>query len=137
MLRRSVKIADNMTIRREKMMENLSMTKGLILAEPVQLALQVYCIKKNLDIDTHEYVRKLSDKAVNENVDFLSIIKDDNIISDMLTSLSITDRTVLLSPEKYIGTVEEDIEYLTNTWETQLNEIENRIKQHIENTSYL
>lgn len=137
MLRRSVKIANNMTIRREKMMENLSMTKGLILAEPVQLALQVYCIKKNLDIDTHEYVRKLSDRAVNENVDFLSIIKNDSFISDMFTGLNVEERTVLLSPEKYIGTVEEDIEYLTNTWETQLDEIENKIKRHVENVSYL
>jgi adenylosuccinate lyase len=132
MLRRSLKIAENMTIRREKMLQNLGITKGLILAEPLQLSLQVYCIKKDLDFDTHEYVRKLSDKAMNENKDFSSIIKGDKLVSEMISNLSEEDRAILLSPEKYLGTAEEDVETISNIMENQLNELESKIELHFQ-----
>ncbi|MGQ9781376.1 MAG: lyase family protein [Nitrososphaeria archaeon] len=137
MLRKAVKVSQNMTIRRQKMMENLGITKGLILAEPLQLALQVYCIKKGLEIDSHEYVRKLSDRAVDENKDFVSVAKNDMLVREMLDNLSEEKRLTLLSPEKYVGTAEDDVDNLSCQWEQQLAELEDRIGKHISNVKYV
>lgn len=137
MLRRATKIANSMTIRRERMAYNLGITRGLILGEPLQLALQVYCAQRNLNIDTHEYVRKLSDKAIEEDKEFWIIMEEDTLTKEMLSILTKEQRDMVLSPEKYIGTVEEDVEKWTNGWESQLNELDERIKKHQETVNYI
>ena len=55
----------------------------------------------------------------------------------MLKELEPEDKKILLDPEKYIGTVEEDVKIMIKEWELQLNELENRIKKHQETVKYI
>jgi len=137
MLRRSVTVSQNMTIRRQRMIENLGITRGLILAEPLQLALQVYCAKKGLEIDAHEYVRRLSDKAIEGDRDFVTVARNDELVQEMLSGLSEEKRSILLSPERYLGTAVEDVENLSLQWEQQLDELQGRIEGHRSNVKYM
>jgi len=136
-LRRGTKIAKNMTIRRDKMAQNLGITQGLILGEPLQLELQMYTARKGLNIDTHNHVRKLSTKALEEEKPFWEIIEKDELTQQLLKELESENKEILLDPNKYIGTVEDDVEIMINEWELQLNELENRIKKHQETVKYI
>lgn len=136
MIRKAANIAEKMTIRRDRMAYNIGLTKGLILGEPLQLTLQVYCAKRGIDLDTHEYVRQLSDKAQEEATDFREVIQKDKLINEMLSSLDKESRETLLSPEKYLGTVEEDVELISDEWEKQLLKIEERINRHLSTVRY-
>ncbi|MBS3055241.1 MAG: hypothetical protein J4452_01985 [Candidatus Aenigmarchaeota archaeon] len=137
MLRRGTKIAKNMTIRRDRMAQNLGITQGLILGEPLQLALQYFTAGKGLDIDTHDHVRKLSSKALEEEKPFIEIMEQDDLTKQLLEELDPENKEMLLDPKKYIGNVVEDVKEIVAEWEKQLNELEERIKKHNETVKYI
>ncbi len=136
MIRKGATIAEKMTIRKDRMAHNIGMTQGLILGEPLQLTLQVFCAKRGLDLDTHEYVRKLANKAQEEGIEFWKVIKEDALVNELLSSLDKESKETLLSPEKYLGTVEEDVSIMVEEWEKQLLSLEEQIDKHSRTVKY-
>ncbi len=136
-IRTSKGIADRMTIRREQALQNLGITNGLIIAEPLQLALQVYCAERGIDIDTHEHVRKLSDQSIESGEPFNDFMKTDTLVNDMLPTLTSSRRRMLLNPEDYLGTIKEDVELSTSAWEKELKKAREKIEGHNSGVHYI
>jgi len=137
MIKRAADIAEAMTIRRERMAQNLGITKGLIIAEPLQLAMQRYCAEHGIDEDTHEYTRRLASRAVEGGLYFTDVMTEDPLVQQVLASLSEEKKEILMNPEKYLGTAVEDIERNTKRWDSQLSDLEARIQKHNEVVSYI
>jgi adenylosuccinate lyase len=133
MIKRAEKVARNMTIRKERMAQNLGLTEGLICAEPLQLYLQKW-IGNNLEefIDAHEHVRVLSRKATEEGLSFYKSIASDELIQRALEDATEEEREMILDPEKYIGTTIKDIEKQTEKWQKALYALEEEIRKYKE-----
>lgn len=121
MVKKAAKVTGKMTIRKEKMAENLGMTQGLICAEPLQVYLQRW-MGLNTDefIDAHEHVRQLTDRARDEEISFLDVISEDDLIQRALQDAPEKKRKMILDPEKYLGTCLEDFERDSQRWEEEL-----------------
>ena len=78
---RVIRIVNNMTIRKEQMLRNIQITKGLIISEGLQLILQQWC-GYNCEnfIDCYDYVKKLSEEAIDQGVPLNAIIKKDQFV---------------------------------------------------------
>ena len=64
-------------------------------------------------------------------------MKDDELTQQMLPTLNKDQQDMLLSPEKYLGTVEEDVEKQSKIFEEELNELEKRIDDHNNRVKYI
>ena len=88
----------------EKIKENLYLSKSLNLAESVMQAL----VKKGMPRqEAHELLRKLSQKAIEEEKSFEEILSENKVVSRYL---SIEEIKELLKPENYIGLAVEKTE---------------------------
>ncbi len=117
----AAKISKKMTVRPEKMAENIAITKGLIAAEPLQNYLQLWCGLSNRDyFDAHEYIRKISDKCVENDLVFIDEIQKDPTIRRALDEATFKQREMILEPEKYIGSAVRDVELYTEKAEEVL-----------------
>jgi len=126
MAKTGAKIAENMTVRKERMAENLGMTKGLICAEPLQAYLQRWCgLKDHEFFDAHEHVRQISNKAVEEGGNFIDLVQEDELISTALDNASDKQREMILNPEKYLGTCIRDVEIYTERCEKRFESLGN------------
>ncbi len=133
MVKRASSMAEKMTIRREKMAENLGITQGLICAEPLQLYLQQWKGLNTDDyFDAHEYVRRMSNLAREEGISFFELMEKDELVQAALSSAPEKTRGMILDPEKYIGTCIRDFETQSKKWEEQLYELERDVKKHLE-----
>lgn len=133
MIRKAANVARKMTIRKEKMAENLGMTQGLICAEPLQVYLQRWVgLNTNEFIDAHEHVRQLTDKARDEGKPFLDLVAEDDLIQRALQDAPDDKKDMILKPEKYLGTCAEDFERDSQKWEKQLYDLERNVEIYIE-----
>jgi len=128
MMKKSNEIANEMTVRKDKMLQNIGLTQGLICAEPLQNYLQKW-IGFNSDkfVDAHDYVMRLSKKSLRETIPFLELILNDELIQKALEDATPEQREQILNPEKYIGTCIEDMKEGIERWEKQLYELENSL----------
>ncbi len=131
-IRTTRSVADRMTIRRERALQNLGITQGLIISEPLQLALQVHCARVGKDVDTHEYVRLLADQSIEKSEPFVEYMKGDTLVMEMLPTLTRRARRMLLNPEQYLGTIIEDVRLSTKEWERELQRLRERIERNKE-----
>ncbi|UCD07628.1 MAG: hypothetical protein JSW41_01515 [Candidatus Aenigmatarchaeota archaeon] len=136
MIKKATNVAKKMTIRKEKMAENLGITQGLICAEPLQTYLQRW-LGLNTDrfFDAHEYVRKLSDKARKEGKSFIDLAKKRKIIQRALQDAPEEKKEMILNPEKYLGTCLKGFERDSQKWEKELYSLEKDVEKHIEMAS--
>jgi adenylosuccinate lyase len=133
MAKRAASVADRMTIRKEKMAENLGITQGLICAEPLQLYLQQWTgLNTDGYVDAHEHLRKISNRVRDEGVSFFELIEKDELIQRALKDAPERKREMMLKPEKYIGTCVRDFEVSSKRWEKQLYELERDIGRHVQ-----
>lgn len=120
MISTGAKVAKNLTVRKEKMAENLGMTRGLICAEPLQMVLQDWVGRSSEEfVDTHEHVRVLTNKAIESGISFQDAVNEDELVQKVLKDASPEVVEMIFDPSKYIGTAVKDVEdYIKNCNET-------------------
>jgi len=97
MLRLLTTIIENLVINKQKIAENINMTKGCIFAERILMALS----NKGADRQKmHEHIKQLAWKAQNENKHLKELLLEDEIIKQKLTEEEITK---LMDANTYIG----------------------------------
>ncbi len=96
-------VFEHLAVFPERMKENLNQSKGLPMAEAVMTKL----VSKGMGRgDAHELMRTISQKAIQQNTDLLSIALSEQKISKYLTH---KDLTQALNPENYLGVTEDII----------------------------
>lgn len=132
-VKKAAGVARKMTVRAEKMAENLGMTRGLIVAEPLQNYVQRWVgLSGGPFVDAYEHVKGLADRAAEEGVNFIDLIREDPFITRALGDASDSQREMILCPEKYPGTSVRDVERLTEMWEGQLFNLEECLDKELE-----
>lgn len=123
-------IARNMTIRKEKMAENLGLTKRLICAEPLQNWLQYWiAITGREFMDAHAYVTKIVKKAQAEERDFIETAMEDELVRRALTDAQEEVREMIIDPKKYIGFAREMAEEACSIWKENLEALKKKLNK--------
>jgi len=94
----------NLAVFPENMQKNLDATKGLIMAEAVMIALVGKDVGRQ---DAHEFMRRLSMKAMENNTSLEEEISGDEHISGLFTP---EELDALMDPKNYIGRAEEIVD---------------------------
>ncbi len=115
MLSTMIKVIRNIQVNREKIRENLQLTKGLVLSERVMMTLT----RKGMNRQrAHELVRKLALQAIKENRPFEEVLLKEREVTEKITPKEIEK---LLNPKTYTGLA---AQITTKT----ISEIKRRIK---------
>jgi len=103
-LTRSIDLLENLEFKPENIKRNLSMTRGLIMAEKVMVTL----VDKGMGRqDAHELIRKDSMQVYETGQSFLDVLAGDPEVAKYLSKKELEE---LMKPEKYIGTAVEQVE---------------------------
>lgn len=106
MINELTKILQGLEFDKEKIEENLNLTKGACLAEKIMVEL----VNKGLGRqEGHEILRQAAIKARNENLYMKDILIEDNKIKNLFSKEELDE---ILDPHKYIGKAIEQIENL-------------------------
>jgi adenylosuccinate lyase len=98
------RVLDGLTIKKERIRENLDFLHGINMAESVMIELT----RKGMDRqDAHEHVRVASMKALETKKPLSEVLSDDPAVMALLQPLEIAD---LLDPDRYIGTAVRQVE---------------------------
>ncbi len=115
MLTEMIEIIEKIKVNKEKIKENLHLTKGLVMSERIMMALT----KKGMGRqEAHQTLRKIALKSVNENKEFRITLLQDKEIKKKLTRKEIDE---LLNPETYTGLAEKVIERTIQAINNSLN----------------
>ncbi len=108
MLEQMKYILENLEFFEENIERNLNMTKSLILAERIM----VYLSKKGImgRQQAHEFVRQMSIKAKQQNID----LKQALLQSDIINKIDKQEFEALFDPHSYIGKAKEIVERVIN-----------------------
>jgi adenylosuccinate lyase len=139
MIDKATKIAEKMTIRREKMAQNLGISKRLICAEPLQLYLQKW-VGEHLGfefLDAHEHIRNLTNTAVETGKDLFDVVGEDELVAGVLKSASPEIREQIYDPKLYLGTAKESTESFADKWEQRLGDLDSACKRHMKEMVYI
>ena len=101
-IEKSIGLIAGLEIDKERMLANLEITKGLIYAENVTLALAAKIGKTN----AHELVEKACKKALAENKHLKEVLTEMNV--------EVSDLSSLFNPENSIGNSKEIIDSIIN-----------------------
>ena len=134
---RATRLMNKMIIRKERMLENIKFTKGLIISEALQLFLQQWYSNNQEFFDSHELVRKLSSEAIEQDLSLFDIIEKSELIKKALNNTSKKKKEMILNPEKYLGTCIEDVKTSISELEKCIELIERKCENHIKTVSYL
>jgi len=93
---KAVEVTNGLEVRKEQMLRNLELTKGLIYAENVSLALAEKIGKQ----DAHQLVEQLSKEAQERNVHLKDLVLSEDTITKHLSKAQIES---LFNPESSIG----------------------------------
>ena len=93
---RAKKLLENLVVYPERMRENLNLTKGLMYAEPVMLALGKHIGKQT----AHEVVYEISMDCFENNVLFIDGLLANETVAKYLTRADLEN---IMQPEHYIG----------------------------------
>ena len=91
-------IVANLRIDKERMLQNLSITRGRAMSEAVMMALTKKGVNRQ---EAHEMLRKLTIQSALEKRDFKQILLDDKVVSSKLSEKEIDSA---LNPKNYLGT---------------------------------
>jgi adenylosuccinate lyase len=99
-------IVGNLRVDEQKMIENLEVTKGRNMSEPILTALVGKGMNRQ---EAHELLRKLAMKSQIENVDFKEILFEDTAVSGKLTK---TEIEAALNPRNYLGSAVKQVDLM-------------------------
>jgi adenylosuccinate lyase len=91
-------IVANLRVDSERMLQNLSLTRGRAMSEAVMMALTKKGVNRQ---DAHELLRKLTIQSAVENKDFKQVLLKDKFVSSKLNEKEIDQA---LNPKNYLGT---------------------------------
>jgi len=111
-VRKLKSILERLEVDRERMQENFLRAKDAVIAEPLYILLSYYGHP-----DAHEYVRRKSFQAYNENKSLKELVESDPEISEYLRKFTSEQREMVFSPEKYTGIAAEKTEKVVSYWE--------------------
>jgi adenylosuccinate lyase len=115
---RAIRVAENLKAEPENMLRNLSMSKNVITAEPLQLL-----IASQGSPTAHGDINKLSDRALKENRSVVSLALEDPELSRYMSQLRKDQIDTLSNPEKYIGEAKKVALAIAEKWEKRLAEL--------------
>jgi adenylosuccinate lyase len=91
-------IIANLRVDKERMMQNLSLTKGRAMSESVMMTLTKKGVNRQ---EAHEMLRKLTIQSALEKRDFKQVLLEDRFVSSKLAEKEIDQA---LDPKNYLGT---------------------------------
>jgi adenylosuccinate lyase len=129
-IRRATGLADIFKVRRNRIAHNIGLTNGQVIAEPLQLSLQLWTARQGRFFDAYEHVKKLSEQAAEKGKPLQELAKEDSTIAQMLKELQPEDVEMILDPVKYTGTAHEDAKEYFDKVEADLKVLEEAVKVH-------
>jgi adenylosuccinate lyase len=136
-IRRATGLVEIFKVRRNRIANNIGLTKGQVIAEPLQLSLQLWTAKQGRFFDAYEHVKKLSEKAAEADRPLQEVAKEDELIAQMLKELPLEDSDTIMDPVKYIGTAHEDAKAYFSKVENDLKLLEEAVNVHIATVVYV
>ena len=97
MLKKTDYIFDGMIVHADKMLKNIELSKGLVMAEPVMMKLTEKGLGRQ---DAHEILRKASMIAMNEDRQLRDVLLETDELKNVLTAEEII---ALMDPASYTG----------------------------------
>jgi adenylosuccinate lyase len=91
-------IVANLRVNPDRMLQNLSLTQGRAMSEPVMMALTTKGVNRQ---EAHELLRKLTIQSALDRVDFKQTLLGNKFILDKLSEKEIDEA---LNPKSYLGT---------------------------------
>lgn len=102
-LKHSRYVLENLVVDKDKMLENLGLNGGLIMAEAVMMGLAPKIGKKK----AHDIIYEAAGFANDQGISLEDALKNDETITSLLSEQEIKD---LINPLNYLGSVEEMID---------------------------
>jgi adenylosuccinate lyase len=115
---RAIRVAGNLRSEPENMKRNLSMSKNVLTAEPLQLL-----IAEQGSDTAHADINRLSDRALKENKSVVSLAQEDPELARYVSQLRKDQIDTLSNPEKYIGESTKVALNIAEKWEKKLEEL--------------
>ena len=115
-LNKAIRILENLSVKRDKILQNIWYTRGLIFSEAIMmhLASKGYGRQK-----AHSLIRKIAMKAYTNNLDFKEALLSNSEIRRFLSPKEIEE---LFNPNRYIKVAKKRIKKLINIAEKKLGE---------------
>jgi len=108
------KVCEKMVVDKESMARNFSKSEQGIVAEPLYLLLAA-----KGHADAHEYVRKKTLEAGEQQVSLMELVNEDEEIKPFLERLSPPQKEILDNPKKYTGQAEQKTVEVCGYWKVQ------------------
>lgn len=106
-------------IDKEKMKQNLELSKDSIVAEPLYILLALKGFP-----DAYDYTRQLVERAYRTNTSLNVIIEKDERIKPYLAKLTPEQKTILQDPQQYLGDAPQRTEVACRLWELEIQRVE-------------
>ncbi len=115
---RLTRSSERLVVNKTKMRANFASSEDTIIAEPLYILLSYYGHP-----DAHEYVRKKTFQAYNENKSLRELIEaeDDEEVLSYMKRFTQEQRAMTFDAEKYTGIAAEKAEKVADYWERVLN----------------
>ncbi|MHC1610811.1 MAG: lyase family protein [Candidatus Methanospirareceae archaeon] len=111
-VRKLNQISERLEVDRRRMRENFLRARDNIIAEPLYILLSYYGHP-----DAHEYVRRKSFQAYEENKSLREVVECDDEILSYLRKFTDEQKEKVFDPEKYVGIAAEKTEKIVDYWE--------------------
>ncbi len=98
-----LKVLSGLQVRPERMVENLTLTRGLIMSEALMLELARRGMARD---DAYRLVRELALKAIREDKPFSEVVTGDKRVIKLIPPGELRE---ILKPENYLGTAPEQV----------------------------
>jgi len=108
------KTIKNLKVDKDNLKRNLTMNKGLIIAEPLYILLAAYDHP-----DAHETVKQLTLKAQSTKKPLISIIKQEKSLQKYLKKFSKDQLKIIDNPENYVGISVKKTESVCKYWKKE------------------
>jgi adenylosuccinate lyase len=115
-IRRLTQIAERLAVDREMMRTNFLRAQDTIIAEPLYILLSYYGHP-----DAHEYVRRMTFRAYNEQKTLKELITTDPEMLPYLDKFTDDQREKVFNPEQYTGIAAEKTKKIARYWDEELS----------------
>jgi adenylosuccinate lyase len=116
-VRKLTQISERLEVDQARMQANFMRARDNVIAEPLYILLSYYGHP-----DAHEYVRRKSLQAYNENKPLRELVEADLEIAEYLQQFTSEQRESVFNPEKYTGIAAEKAEKIVKYWEGVLKD---------------
>jgi adenylosuccinate lyase len=115
-VRRLTQIAERLAVDREMMRTNFTRAQDTIIAEPLYILLSYYGHP-----DAHEYVRRMTLRAYNEQKTLKELINADPEMLPYLDKFTDDQQKKVFNPEQYTGIAAEKTKKIARYWDEELS----------------